>query len=363
MKRSPKAISLIIIIIVLVWVLSGAIFGTSRPEGDKTNPQSAGDSSQMLKVESLKAQPYTRIVEVNGFTEANRMVELKPEVEGKIIELPVEKGTLVKAGQVIVKLDNRDRAEKLAEAKAKVAARSLEYQAAVELQSKGFRPRIGVADSKANLEQARVDLAQAQLNFDNTQIKAPFAGRIEELNVEVGDFVLSGFFGSLEGKAMARLVEDNPIIVSGQISEKDLPVISRDASVQVVLSDGRELTGTITFVSQYADTQSRSFRVEVSVPNTEHNIPVGITATLKLPASKGSAYLVSSSVLALDDMGKVGVKIVDDKNIVQFVPVTVMDNTDQGLWIGGLPDSIRLVVQGQAFVNAGQPYAPKEGKP
>lgn len=354
--KSPKAISLAISALVVVWVASGLVLGNSR-EQEKTTAQSSGEQvDKLLKVESLTAQEYIRTITLNGFTEANRMVELKPEVEGRIIELPVEKGATVEAGQLILRLDNRDRAEKLAEAKAKLDARNIEYEASKELKDKGFRPRIGLAESKANLEQARVELAQARLNFDNTQIKAPFAGRLEELNVELGDFVLSGFFGSMDGKVMARLVEDNPIIVSGQISEKDLPYVKTGAEANVTLSDGRSIPGKVTFLSQYADSASRSFRVEVSIDNPAHDIPVGITATLKLFSSTGKAYQLPSSVLALDDAGKPGVKLVDETGTVQFVLVNILDSAPEGIWVGGLPDQIRVITSGQAFINAGQKW-------
>ena len=358
MKRlaSPKNLSIAIALVTLGWIATGFIFGTHRDVETKDAAESGSDIGKLLKVETLAAKPFTRLISINGSTEANRMVELKPEVEGKIVELPVKKGEMVAAGQIVVRLDERDRKEKLAEAKAKVNARTIEFQASTTLEQKGYRPRMGLADSKATLEQARVELAQAQLNIDNTNIKAPFAGRLEELNIEVGDFVLAGFFGSMDGKVMARVVEDNPILVVGQISEKDLPFINRDAEIKVQLSDGREFSGRIEYLSQYADTESRSFLVEVKIDNPEHTIPVGITATVKLPASKGSAYLVSSSVLALDDAGKVGVKLVDDAGIVQFRPVEILANNDEGLWIGGLPDTVRMITQGQAFVSAGQKY-------
>jgi multidrug efflux system membrane fusion protein len=351
---TPKKISIVIIVVVLAWIATGLVTGTKHGETEKESVQSGNDLKKLLKIETLDAKPYTRLVTINGFTGANRMVELKPEVEGKVVELPVKKGQWVEKGQLIVRLDDRDRREKLAEAKAKLAARTLEYSAAQELESKGYRPRIAVADSKAAIETARLELAQAQLNCDNTRIVAPFGGRLEELNVEIGDFVLAGYFGSIGGKAMARIVEDEPIKVSGQISEKDLPTVDKDAEVAVVLSDNRELKGRISYLSQYGNMESRSFGVEVTVPNPNHDIPVGMTATIKLPASEGDAYLVSSSVLALDDAGKVGVKLVDDANVVQFSPVEILANTDEGLWIGGLPAHVRLVTQGQAFVNAGQ---------
>jgi len=351
---SPKKVSLALIVITLVWIGSGMLLGTKQEKAEEKGAPSGSDIQKLLKVEALDAKPYTRRISLNGSTKANRMVELKPEVEGKVMELPVKKGSNVQAGQVIVRLDDRDRKEKLAEAKATLAARTIEFQAAEELMAKGYRPRISVAQSKANLEQARTQVAQAQLEYGHTRVTAPFAGRLEELNVEVGDFVLSGYFGSMDGAAMARLVEDDPILVSGQISEKDLPSVNKEAEVEVVLSDGRRLKGRVNFLSQYANAESRSFPVEVTIPNPNHDIPVGSTATIKLSASQGSAYLVSSSVLALDDAGKVGVKVVGDDGTVQFLHAEILANTDEGLWIGGLPPHIRLVTQGQAFVNAGQ---------
>ena len=353
-RFTPKNISIAIAAIVIIWIASGLIFGTSREDTKQAEVESGGDIAKLLKVETLSAQPYTRVVTLNGYTEANRSVEMKPEVDGKVVALPVKKGSLVAAGEVIVQLDNRDRKEKLAEARAMVAAREIEYSASQELQSKGYRPRIGLAESKAALEQARVALAQAQLAADNTLIKAPFHGRLEELNVEIGDFVLSGFMGSMNNQVMALVVEDNPIIVTSQISEKDLPSIDKDAEVEIMLSGARSLTGKIRYMSQVADPQSRSFKVEVEVPNPNHDIPVGMTATVKLPASAGLAYQVSSSVLALDDTGKVGVKMVGEDGVVQFHYVDVLASNDDGMWIGGLPDSIRLITQGQAFVSAGQ---------
>lgn len=361
---TPKKISIVIIVIVLVWIGTGLLFGTSREDKAEKPATSGSDIQKLLKIETLNAQPYTRAIMINGFTKANRMVEMKPEVEGKVVELPVKKGSVVEKGQLIVRLDDRDRKEKLAQAKAALSARTIEYEASQTLEQKGYRPRIGLAQSKAALEEARAAVAQAQIEYDNTRIYAPFKGRLEELNVEVGTFLLSGFMGSMDSTVMARLVEDDPIKVSGQVAEKDLPSVNKDAPVDVTLSDGRILQGNIIFLGQYADTQSRSFPVEIAIANPEHNIPVGMTATIKLAASQSNAYLVSSSVLALDDAGKTGVKLVDETGTVRFQPVEILDNTDQGLWIGGLPDHIKLVTNGQAFVNAGQKIgAAGEGKP
>ncbi|MDX2072890.1 MAG: efflux RND transporter periplasmic adaptor subunit [Alphaproteobacteria bacterium] len=359
---TPRKISVVIVIVVLVWIGTGLVLGTKREDMAAPTGESGGGFQKLLKIEELSARPYTRLVSLNGYTKANRMVEMKPEVDGKVVELPVKKGDMVEKGEIIVRLDDRDRKEKLAQARAALDARNIEYKASQELEQKGYRPRIGLAQAKASLEEARAVLAQAQMDYDNTRVRAPFSGRIDELNVEVGTFLLSGFLGSMDSMVMARLVEDEPILVVSQISEKDLPLVNKEAEAKVKLSDGRELKGHIRFLSQYADSESRSFPVEVAIENPNHDIPVGMTANIKLSASQGSAYLVSSSVLALDDAGKVGVKMVGADEVVQFAPVEILANTDEGLWIGGLPERIRLVTQGQAFVSAGQKMGAPAGQ-
>ncbi len=351
---SPKKISVAITVIILLWIMSGMILSDSRENSGHDALQSGGNIGKLIEVETIEAKPHTKTIILNGFTKANRTVAIKPEIDGKVVELPVKKGEFVKSGDLIVRLDNRDRKEKLAESLALLAAREIEYKAAQELLSKGYRPRIGAAEAKAALEQARVAVAQARLAADNVFIRAPFAGRIESLNVEIGDFLLSGFVGSMNNQTMALIVEDNPILISGHISEKDLPDINKNSQAAVTLAGGRELAGKIRYISQIADDKSRSFEVEVEVDNSNHDIPVGMTATIKLATSLNKSYCVSSSVLALDDAGKVGVKTVDDEGIVRFTNISIISDDENCLWISGLPDKINLVSKGQAFVNSGQ---------
>ena len=158
---TPKNLSLLIAAVTVGWIATGLITGTARDEAKTENTASGAGVSKLLKIEELSAQPYTQQIAINGATKAHRIVDLKPEVEGRVVELPVKKGSQVSAGQLVVRLDDRDRKEKLAEAKAKVAAREIEYKASQTLEQKGYRPRIGLAESRANLEQARVELAQA----------------------------------------------------------------------------------------------------------------------------------------------------------------------------------------------------------
>jgi len=122
--------------------------------------------------------------------------------------------------------------------------------------------------------------------------------------------------------------------------------------------DGREATGRIRYVAPVADSSTRTFRVELAIPNAELQFRAGITAELLLRTDDTSGHRVSPALLTLDDFGAIGVKIVDEANRVKFVPVEILRSTAEGIWITGLPDQVRIISVGQGFVTDGQLVEP-----
>ncbi len=356
-KRYPIIVAAAAVIAVL-WLFAG-LSGNDNDAGDVGDSHSkkpVAEVGNLIKVENLTAQHKPRRLLVNAVTEAIRELELKAEVAGRIVELPVKEGEYVEEGTVLLRIDPRERKESLRQAEALLAQRQIEYEAARSLKSKGFRSKIGMAAAKTNLEEARARLKQAQIEFDNTQIIAPFSGKLERFYVEIGDFVNSGAFSP--NAAVALFVEDDPLLVTGYVAERDLAGLHPGISAKVRLGDDKEVTGVVTFVGSVADESTRSFRIEAETANPAHDIPVGITVDLQVPVGDYPAYRVPSSLLALDDAGKVGVKILNEDGVVKFLPVRIIDQDDDGIWItamdASMGNSIRLITQGAAFVSVGQ---------
>ena len=187
---------------------------------------------------------------------------------------------------------------------------------------------------------------------------------MEEINAEVG--VLVGDMASMMGGANADvvLVEYDPLVVHGQIPQQKRAYLQKDTTAKVRLVNGETVEGTIRFIGSVTDPNTRTFRVEVELPNPEGSIPVGVSAELRLPAGTENAYLVSPSALSLDDVGNIGVKVVDDENIVRFQIVQLLEDSADGIWVTGLPKTIRLITLGQNFVSDGQSITdepPQEG--
>ncbi len=341
------------------WILSGQV-GTSRatPEDpSRENPTTgaqvsiARPATVRVRVNRITAQRQQRELRVRGRTEASRHVTLRAQTSGRIVEIAAAKGSRVDKHDPVVRIAEDDRPAHLNEAKALVAQRRLEYEAAAQLKKKGFRAATKYAESRAQLESAKAMLARIQTDLGHTRILAPFAATLEERPVEVGDFVDVG-------DKVAMLVDLDPILVVAYASERDIGQVAAGGRGTARLVTGETLQGRIRYVASMADATTHTYRVELEADNPDLAIREGTTAELLLPAETRMAHLVSPAFLSLDDAGRVGIKMVDDDERVEYRPVTILDDGPEGVWLGGLPDEITVITVGHEFVQTGQVVTP-----
>jgi multidrug efflux system membrane fusion protein len=348
MKRSI-IFAVLLAIGATVWVPSGQ-FGESGAEPQAQKPPAdltALEQAPLVRVRPSRAEQHAVIDLLRGRTEANRLVEIKSETDGRLSELAVDDGSQVKAGDVIAKLAPGDRPSRLAEAKALLAQRKVEFDADKKLSQKGFRAETQLAASQAELEAAEAAVTIAEVELSYTTIRAPFDGVIDSRLVEIGDFID-------RGESIARLVELDPMLIVTQVNERDIGRLSVGAPGQARLMSGPTVTGTIRHISAVADGATRTFRVELEVPNLNRSIADGMTAEIALPLSEIAAHHVSPAVLTLAENGEIGVKAVDAENRVTFHAVSIVDTDGQGIWVSGLPEEVTLITVGQEYVGAGE---------
>lgn len=348
MKRSI-IFAVLLAIGAIVWVASGQ-FGETGAEPEAQKPPAdltALEQAPLVRVRPSRAEQHAVVDLLRGRTEANRLVEIKSETDGRLAELPVDDGTRVKTGDVIARLSPGDRPARLAEAKALRAQRKVEFDADTKLSQKGFRAETQLAATEAELEAAEAAVKIAEVELSYTTIRAPFDGVIDSRLVEIGDFIE-------RGEAVARLVELDPMVIVTQVNEREIKRLSIGAPGQARLMTGETITGTIRHISAVADEATRTFRVELEVPNADSNISAGMTAEIALPLSRVAAHHVSPAVLTLAENGEIGVKTVDAENRVAFHAVNIVDTDNQGIWITGLPEEVSLITVGQEYVSTGE---------
>ena len=359
-------IAIVIAVGVTAWIASGQI----NTGGDKTN--GAGDASAATNAEestesnkdaenthkvmgvrylNLTAQPRQREIIVHGKTEANRVVELKAEISGRVKKVHVNDGDRVKTGDRIASFDVKDNEARLQEAQALVRQREIEYNASQKLNKKGFSADTTLASAKALLDSANAQVTAMKIRLNDLVINAPFDGYIEERNAEVGDFVK-------DGNTIATIVESDPLLITGQISELQVGDISVGGEGSAKLVTGETVTGEIKFIGSMADPETRTFRVELEVPNEGYKLRSGVTAEITFKTNSVEAHFLSPAYLTLNDSGVLGLRAVDAENMVKFYPVRILADTPDGIWVQGLPETVRLIVVGQDFVRDGDKVQP-----
>jgi len=335
-----------IAVLVVAWLWSGQL-GGEPGEAPVTDLSPVARTTQSsVRVRTQSAEEIMRTIVVNGKTAPARIVDLAVETDGRIEFVGVQRGSSVSRGEVIVRLDERDRRARLAQAEATVKQRQVEYEGREQLMSESYVSEAQLQEAIAQLEAAKTELTRAKLDLDYMSIRAPFDGALQARHVEVGDFVS-------RGDPIARFVDNRTIIVSANVSEFDAGYVITGQTAQARLATGETVHGKIRYVAPVADEATRTFEVELEIDNSGGQLRAGGTAELRIPAEHVLAHRISPSLLTLDDAGNVGLKVINDSGEVEFVVADVALSTNEGIWIVGLPETATIITVGHGFVAPG----------
>ena len=352
--RSTYITAGVIALLIALWLFSGQLNKEEAPplktlaEQNEARIAAAEDRAPTrVRAQVMQAQTRTRHVRVRGRTENKRTVDVKTELTGRIVSRPVERGDRVAAGDLLCRISIDDREAALTEAKAGLAQAKIEYEGSLELERKGFLSDTGVAQAKAALAAAEAGVARRELDLGRTRVRAPFAGVVEEVALEVGDFVSPG-------ASCATVVDLDPMLLTGRVPEKEIARIAVGETAEGILSTGQRVRGPVSFVGTQSDPATRTYALEVAIDNADGAIRSGVTTELLIPVEEVRAHRVSPALFALDDDGNIGVRVVDSEDRVAFYPVDVVTSDVTGAWVTGLPDIATIITVGQELVVPGE---------
>jgi len=353
LEKSHK-IAIAIALLTGVWMVSG-VFNDDEPQA-VTGEAPADTVLTRVRVSTVVSQDHIRTLSVLGRIEADKAVSVRAEVPGRVSEITIAKGAQVNTGDVLVKIDSENRPELLAEARARLEQRKIAYDSAKKLSKGGYSSQLNVAQAKADLEAARAQVSGIERDLKNATITAPFSGIVDELPLKAGDYI------DKEGAIVARVIDLTTMLAIGEVAERDIHAIELGGAAHVRLPDQRVVQGTVSFIAKSSNALTRTFRVEVTMPVPDQSVPEGMTAELHLPMHQVVAHNISPALLTLNDLGAVGVKTVNADNVVEFHPVEMVSDTEDGIWLTGLPHEARIITVGQEFVTPGQSVSIVEGE-
>ena len=277
-----------------IWMISGSMIEEENFEKNTSKL----DTLSSVTIVNSKATNKSKILKSSGFTEADKFVQVRAEVSGRLIARPAQQGDYVEEGDLICQL----------------------YIAGREAYPK---------------------------------IVAPFSGYHETLRVEEGDFLNTG-------AVCAALIDPDPMLIVADIAEKDIAQVELGSEASAKLISGRYISGEVTFIASSADKNTRTFRVEISVDNKDRTIRDGVSAEIYIKGKQEAAHKISPAILSLNDQGKLGVRTVTADNRVEFKEINILEDTNSGMWVSGLGEEARIITLGQEYVFQGQTVNVKE---
>jgi multidrug efflux system membrane fusion protein len=347
MQLKPQYLFVVVVVgVVALYFIVRSLLGIGHSETAqaKTAPPAGAPSVQVKLVPEVQRQ-YDLVV--RGRTQATRTVVVRSETAGVVSGAPVLQGTAVKQGEVLCRLAVDARQASLDQARAAKKSAELTQQQNSELAKKGFRSPTQVLQAQASLDASTAAVRQAEIALAQVNIKAPFAGVFDHRDAEVGTYLAPG-------QPCGTMIELNPLLVVGDVPETEAASLKVGAPASARLVSGQVLSGRIRYVAREADPQTRTYHLEIAIPNSNLGVRSGLSAEVHIGTGSGPAHLTPVSALVLDSAGRQGVRYVAADGRVAFAAITVVEESAQGLWVKGLNGPVQLIVVGQSYVADGQ---------
>ena len=405
MKKSIF-IAFFILLLVVGWIGSGQFTDVNAQDDTSLSTNSSNETVEKVEVEDtgnkveVKEFNFSQIdqsIELQGQTTHNKKIDVKSETTGNIINIAFKRGDKVSKGEELIKISIENRKEllnsakkdldrlnkelelneknkinRLSQNKELIKLYEIEFASAKQLIDKGLSSKSKLSLASFNLANARSDqedilitfesqqssigaqianvrsqLKNIELDIDKTVINSPFSGIISDKMIEESEYITPG-------NIMFTIIDLNPIKIQGYLSEFDVNKVSLGTKAIIENTNGLKKNGTISFISPSAETSTRTFEITIEADNADLSFKSGITTKITIAGSELKAHKIPPSILTLQDDGTVGVKAVNDENIVIFYPTTSVKDTIDGIWVSGLPDKVNLIVTGQEYVAVGE---------
>jgi multidrug efflux system membrane fusion protein len=364
--RFHKVAAVVVLVAFAAWMGTGKFssVGSAQPESQGQPPPAAGATPEeapkaTARTVAVVVPPrvqHARAIRLSGLTQADKRAVLATRAAGIVEQLPIKQGEMVKAGQPVLVLNAEDKPAMIDMATQVVKQRQAELEAQQRLAKTGTVSKLSLDTAVSALAQAESQLKAAQANLERMTSLAPFDGVIDSVDVELGSAVA-------QGAQIATLLSLNPVVVKGEVSERDLRYIKVGDDAESLLVNGERVTGTVRYISRESTPATRTFRVEVAIPNPDERIPAGMTAEITVRAEAADSVVLPRSVVTLSANGDLGIRAVDKDNKIVFFPIDLLDDLTNGLVLGGVPADVQVVVAGQDLVTEGDIVNPVTADP
>lgn len=292
------------------------------------------------------------ILKIHSVTNASDKVSIKSEINAKVSSIIAKSGAFLEAGDSILELEFYAKKEAFEHAKALEKQKIIEFEAESELNRKKYSSKTDLYRSITDLREAQRAVQESIVDMNYSLVVAPYSGIVDKIFPSKGDSILAN------DTVITTIVNPQTYNVISYVSEKNIAKIEKGDPVEILLADGRVKYGFISFIGFLSNETTRTYRVDTKIPfdpTKDEYIPIGMSATVKLPTKEIYAYSIPTYSIIINDTGKIGIHIINENSLIQFTEVNVLEEDKDKFWINfkntkTMPDKIKIISRGAYFV-------------
>lgn len=365
------------IVILSFLVAAGSLVGGRYFYAAQATTGAAPEQAVPVTISVIDARPTALWEDFSGRLEAVNRVELRPRVAGAILSTNFAEGALVRAGDVLFKIDPAPYAAEVDKASAQLeAAKARAIFTASEVERgaqlvgnavvtrRDFDQRENAnREAIANVKAAEATLQTAKLNLDYTEVRAPVDGRVGKIEMTAGNLVAAG----TSSPVLTSLVSVNPIYASFDADEEIvLQALNSIADssgkrgnpdqipVEMTTSGGLSAKGHVQLIDNQVNGQSGTIRVRAVFRNEEGRLIPGQFARVRMGQPQQQTLVMIDERAIGTDQDKKFVMLVSDDNRAVYRGITLGGAVDgRRIVTAGLKSGDRIVVSGLQRVRPG----------
>jgi membrane fusion protein (multidrug efflux system) len=342
-RNIPKAVIILVAIAVLTVI-------SKLPQRERGAPPTEVAPVNVTVMPVISQPQLADTFNLPAVIEPNRIVIVSAEVEARIERIPLKEGDSVKSGDLLVQI-NADLIRPLFEiAQEQVKRDQIEFERMDNLVKDNATPQRDLDDARTKLVISKSNFNEVSARLERTSIYSPTAGQLNDIIVEEGEYVQVG-------TPVAEVVDNDTVKVVVDMPERDISFFSVGQKAEVfVNTKGRDtsMTGKISFISELADPQTRSTRMEISLEHKNRLLRSGQIVLVRFTRQILKAAIMVPLMAVIPLEGSKTVYVVNSNQAHRRQVELGVIKGDHVLVKSGLKPGDRLIIAGHRFVAPGQ---------
>ncbi len=295
-----------------------------------------------------KKELFSHYFEIQGIVKSDKNIGINPEMGGAVKSIYVKEGQNVKAGQVLVQLDDSEIINGIDELKTSLSLATTTFERQKRLWNQKIGSELQYLQVKAQKESLEDKLASLQTKARKMKIIAPFSGVIDEIFTKKGELTSPQY-------PIVRLINLSEVYLEADVTETFLPIVKIGTETKINFpSLNYEEVSKVYFVGNYINPTNRSFKIRIGISNDKQAVKPNLLADIKIQDFQAEGITIPANLVQQDQNGNDYVFTLDKENKVVKKSVEVQNEYNNTMFISsGLDENEALINEGARIVKSG----------